>query len=400
MPASSPKDNMSNDKKPAAAEERYCSAGTRGEWIALNAQINSPEGPTDATQTLRREMSDLLLSHNLVVLSGLGTSLCVREKEKILAPTMGALWAAAHATAGAKFEAIMAKAGYDTAKHGENIELLLSRCLMADRLHGDADVKQFTEDTEAEIVRLVDFITEETGLDAHEAFLRKVARRPATKPRLKLFTTNYDLCFEAAAARTRFIAIDGFAPVAPHVFDGMNFDLDYVKRAADRETPEYLPNVYHLHKLHGSLSWEQAGEQTVRVARAKKPCIIFPRDSKFETSYEQPFLEMMSRFQTALREPNTGLLIVGFGCNDRHIVQPLQMALSSNVSLRVMLVDPVIEKKMNGAVERMRSLVKQGDARLSLLETGFERMVALLPDLVTRSEGEAHLHRFAQMLKK
>jgi hypothetical protein len=316
------------------------------------------------------------------------------------APTMNDLWAAAENRAGPGFDAVIKAVKYDGAVNGKNIELLLSRCLMAYRLNGEANVKTFTEQTEAEIVRLVNFVRHDTDLVAHETFLRKLARRPTTKPRLKVFTTNYDLCFEEAAARTRFIAIDGFSPVAPHVFDGMYFDYDYVKRGIERDMPEYLTNVYHLYKLHGSLNWAQAEEQTVRDPATTRPCIIYPRDSKFESSYEQPFLEMMSRFQAAVREPNTGLIVVGFGCNDRHIVQPLSMALASNINLRVLLVDPVIEKKDNPAIKRMNELVQQGDSRLSLLETGFERFVTLLPDLVTRSDSETHFERFSKSAAK
>ncbi len=383
---------------PPPPAERYCSAGTKGQWSDLSANLTTPDGTAETTTILRRELSELLLSQNLVVLCGLGTSLCVKGNAS--APTMDGLWTAAEAKAGAGFAAVIQAVKYDIAANGKNIELLLSRCLLAHRLNGDPEVKTFTEQTEAEIVRLVNFIQPDTDLGIHETFLRKLGRRPTTKPRLKVFTTNYDLCLEEAAARTRFIAIDGFSPVAPHVFDGMYYDYDYVKRGADRELPEYLTNVYHLYKLHGSLHWTQTGEQTLRDPTTKKPCIIYPRDSKFESSYEQPFLEMMSRFQTAIREPNTGLIVVGFGCNDRHIVQPLSMALASNINLRVLLVDPSIEKKDNATIKRMNELVKQGDSRLSLLETGFEKFVTLLPDLVTRSDSEAHFERFAKPVAK
>jgi hypothetical protein len=40
---------------------------------------------------------------------------------------------------------------------------------------------------------------------------------------MKLFTTNYDLCFEEAAARSRFVTVDGFSHAMPQEFDGAYF---------------------------------------------------------------------------------------------------------------------------------------------------------------------------------
>ena len=51
----------------------------------------------------------------------------------------------------------------------------------------------------------------------------------------------------------------------------------------------------------------------------------YPRYSKFESSFDQPFIELMSRFQLSLREPNTGLIVVGFGFNDHHMAEPIML---------------------------------------------------------------------------
>jgi hypothetical protein len=82
--------------------------------------------------------------------------------------------------------------------------------------------------------------------------------------------------------------------------------------------------------------------------------IIYPRLSKFESSYEQPFLEMMSRFQASLRQSNTGVLVIGFGFNDAHVAQPLLSALESNVNLKMVVVDPGLEASTNKTVGKLR----------------------------------------------
>jgi hypothetical protein len=375
---------------------RFQSARHGKTWQAL-------DGTGDAGERLSVELRDTLNSHNLVVLAGLGTTLCVKEGDKRLAPTMVDLWNAAKEKAGTDFAHVLNAAKYEgvakTDSDGnkeENIELLLSRCQMAAQILSDPKISDFISKTEELIVQRVSYLKDDRRLETHEAFLRKIARRPGGRPRLKLFTTNYDMCFEQAAAAARFIPVDGFALVTPHSFDGIYFDYDFVRKIPGKDSTEPVPNVFHLFKLHGSLNWRQPStSQTIKSLGPGKPVIIYPRDSKFETSYQQPFLEMMARFQAALREPNTGLVITGFGFNDQHLVEPILTALRSNVSLRLLVANPTISTSKSPAMQWLQSLVEQGDHRVTLLESTFENLVTLIPDLVTKTEDELHQERIA-----
>jgi hypothetical protein len=97
----------------------------------------------------------------------------------------------------------------------------------------------------------------------------------------------------------------------------------------------------------------------------------------------------MSRFHLALRQPNTSLLVAGFGFNDQHVAEPLLAAVRSNVSLRVFVVDPAIAQMTNRGKE-LRSLLEAGDTRITLFDSKFEEFITLLPDVVTTSEQEIH----------
>jgi hypothetical protein len=305
------------------------------------------------------------------------------------------LWDAAKAKAGTAFDSVKQKVNYTEAT--ENIEFLLSRCQMAEKLKSDPVIKKFVAETEKLIVEKCRFLNSGLNLSIHEAFLRKVARRSTRLPRAKLFTTNYDLCFESAASKARFVVTDGFSHSEPQEFDGSYFNYDFVRRHPDRETPDYIPNVFHLYKLHGSLDWEQSGTQILKVRNAAKPLIIYPRESKFESSYDQPFLEMMAAFQAALRQPNTGLLVIGFGFNDHHIAQPIASSVRSNVSLKAMMVSPSLENLSRPVIKETSDLITAGDSRLSLVATDFEKLVEVTPDLVAATEEEAHQGRVRRM---
>jgi hypothetical protein len=376
---------------------KFLSSATAPAWVTCLA----PEGADGSTrveadhrQKIEQLLTEVLLSENLVILSGLGTTLCLNKPgSPKIAPGMDDLWEAAAQKAGSKFEDLKTKVGYRTPPEGENIEGLLSQCQLSQQLQPAKEVADFIVDTEAIIVEKCRFLNEKTDLTVHEAFLRKVARRSTRQPRTRLFTTNYDLCFETAASHTRFIVVDGFSHTQPQEFDGGYFAYDFVRREQDRDIPDYIPNVFHIYKIHGSVDWELCGSQVVKVPTPAKPLIIYPRHSKFEASYDQPFIEMMSRFQVALRQPNTGLLIIGFGFNDRHIWQPVMSAVRSNVSLKAVVVDPVLANSAKEPVKEMEGLIRKGDTRLVLLAAGFEDLVPILPSLVSATEEEQHRER-------
>jgi hypothetical protein len=78
---------------------------------------------------------------------------------------------------------------------------------------------------------------------------------------------------------------------------------------------------------------------------ADKPLIIYPNSNKYESGYDQPFFEMMSRFQQAVRQPNTLLLCVGFSFGDKHFKNVIQEAVKSNPGLNFILAAPNFSQK-------------------------------------------------------
>jgi hypothetical protein len=367
------------------------------------------DDPASTFAAFERAVLDVLLSPNLVVLCCSGSSICVKDAAgKPCAPSMASLWSEASKLeqfgsvirqTGYSVSTPGQKTGYSVSTPGDNIEQLLSLCQLNQQLRADAEIAEFIVQAEKIIVDRCRFVKAGMQLDVHEAFLRKVARRSTRLPRMTLFTTNYDLCFETAASATRFVVIDGFSHTHPQEFDGTHFGYDLVRRDEEGEAPDFIPNVFHLYKIHGSVDWERDGTTITRGGRPESPLIIYPRHSKFELSYNQPFLEMMSRLQIALRQPNTGLLILGFGFNDQHINQPIVSALRSNVALKAMVVDPTLSSipSSRQPLLDLNALLDSGDLRLSFLSAKFEEFVPLLPDLVAATEEEQHRSRLKRL---
>ena len=336
-------------------------------------------------------LRSFLRSEHLVVLAGLGTSRCLTDASgQKVCPSMADLWGKAKAKSNGKFDAIKVRVKYPD-EAGQDIEELLSRCQTYCGLHDDNEVADFAKVAEEVIVASCRFPSPGSHCEIHETFLRRVARGPASKARVRIFTTNYDLAFEVAANNARFLVIDGFTYGQPQEFDGAHFTYDFVRRDERGEAPDYLPNVVHLCKLHGSVDWEDAGDgRVVRRSGVERPLIIYPRNTKFENSYSMPFVELMSRFQTCLRQQNIALLVIGSGLRDGHLRGPLEAAIRANVGLRVLVVDPEVKATPHPVAAEMMRLLKLGDRRLALCTASFEQFVPLLPDLVADSERERH----------
>jgi hypothetical protein len=377
---------------------KFISASTDGRWV--ETESGDPKGSPEYEEAgqnkkkLQQCIRDVLSSENLIILCGLGTSLCLnKDRKPAIAPTMPDLWKAAQEIAGGDFDEIKTRVNYASPKTGDDVELLLSLCHISQILNRDDKVESFIARTEAMIVGKCRFVSKDTQLDVHSAFLRKIARRSTRKPRVRIFTTNYDLCFETAASRIRFVLVDGFTHTQPQEFDGAHFELDLVRRDSDRDAVNYVGNVVHLYKLHGSVDWEERNGQIFRSELPEKPVMVYPRATKFEMSYNQPYFEIMSRFQSSLRQANTGLLVVGCGFNDTHISQPLMAAVASNINLKALIVSPGLHEPKKPDLQKLGELVKDGDWRLSLAAMRFEDFVPLIPDLYAETEEEQHSRR-------
>lgn len=333
---------------------------------------------------------DLLESQNLILLSGSGTSL----GEKVKGPSMATFYEGVKALE--MFEDVL-----DIVKHDrddKNIEVLLSRShtslqFLEEELK--TKVTSFIEEAEKHIAQTCRDFLHKADLSTHETMLRRLSRRSPLKPRLRLFTTNYDLCFEQAASHIECPIIDGFSYSIPQRFSPRYFIYDFVRRSFNRnESPEYVEGVFHLYKIHGSVDWKRLSDGGIeKDDKTDKPCLIYPASTKYEHSYAQPHLEMMSQLLTALREPNTTLLIIGFGFNDAHLSQPILSAIHSNSGLRLIFVDSECEKKVASENDakyhrELKAFIDENDDRITLVNATFDNFVSKIPDLSRQTEEE------------
>ena len=223
----------------------------------------------------------------------------------------------------------------------------------------------------------------------HKIFLDKILQRKLTNPRVKLFTLNYDTLFEDAARLSNTILIDGFSYTFPRTFSGRFFDFDIVQREGSKlkEEDNFVQRVLHLHKLHGSINWTRntATNEVIMESEPKVPLMVYPRESKYEDSYEQPFFEMMARFQRNLRQSNDTLLIcIGYSFNDKHINSAIEEALNQNPGFRLAVIDPGINSDNASMTEIRKNTLKTN--RIMMVSETFSDFAANYPEIQTYND--------------
>ena len=339
------------------------------------------------TQTL---LTSMQMQH-VIVLAGSG---CSRGVD---GPSMQRLWEKAVEEKTAKKAAIdtAKKVNVDLAGADKNIEAFLSKIEAYLEVYTDKDVGDFLSACKKVILDECSNFLSEDKLHAHRIFLHRMSRRRVRDSRLQVFTTNYDLCFERAAAALGCVALDGFSFTHPRQYDPRFFGYDIVRRRAGAdETAQYLEGVFLLYKMHGSVNWARDWDGGISEKSKPDPweaCMIYPAAGKYQQSYSQPYLESMARFLAAVREPNTCVLVVGFGFNDDHLTQPLLAAVKSNPHLRLIVVDPCAEKNEidgNRHWKEIASLSKRSDD-VWLVNADFPQFANLIPDLKALTPAES-----------
>jgi hypothetical protein len=378
-------------------------------WKELKPDVPGGTDPAEeqrilaASKGVKDELKAFLLSslqmQHVVVLAGSGTSLGPVTK----GPSMWALWDycvnedpgqgtpfSALSPAAAK---VIAEIGYDLIIEKENIEALLSRCEAYLQVHTSPDVASFvTESKRVILQKCSEFIEpgDASQLAAHRTFLHRLSRRRVRDSRLKLFTTNYDLCFETAAGKQGLVVLDGFSFTQPRQFDPRFFLYDIVRRPAiGDEIGTPLEGVFHMYKLHGSVNWSRKADNETVVEPNPSPesaCLIYPAKGKYQQSYVQPHLELISQYFSVLREPNTCLIVVGFGFNDDHLSEPILAAVRTNPHLRLIIVNPSADDltarphEKNKYWEKLFDLARQGED-VWLINAYFGDFAEMIPDL-------------------
>jgi SIR2-like domain len=375
-------------------------AGRTSDWM----NVAGRGGEDKASERLMQLLSGALTTRNLLVLTGSGASIAVGG------PSMGKLWDACSVLP--EHNEVVALVNHPRAANREkDIEHLLSLCLFYSRLHADTDpggkkVKEYQVNAEKEISRLCrEFVGPAGGMNGYVELLRRLVPRRGDFPRTKIFTTNYDLCLEVAAEHLGMPYVDGFSFGYPRRFHGRWLDYDFVRRGKDRTGSEFLDGVFQLLKLHGSIDWEleEATRTIFRVPKTSKPHLVYPRDEKFALSYEQPFLEMISRYQSALREPDTCIFVVGFGFNDHHLVQPIRTALLTNPnSFKMVIADHQIESKIGKPGWEAWTELSEcqlAGADITFVEGAFENFSQMLPSFSDARRQDDLVNRLVEALE-
>lgn len=370
---------------------------------------NDPNKLDYAIKTKRNKYSEFLNNQfeNLVVLTGAGSSVGIGEniilgdvsierKGRLLAQLWDDVVAVITQPVLDKF-CILVKYEEkykendddddDDFKYVKNLEKLLSLANIAKNYVVDIPLKGETSIDIEEIIKQIEVIIKENCTlklpenAPHSTFIEKITKRKVTLPRIKLFTLNYDTFFEQAGRKKNFTIIDGFSFSHPRTFSGRNFDLDIVSRNSSRvkEEDNFVQKVFHLYKPHGSVDWTKDNYEIIQKDNVKNPLMIFPKDSKYESSYEQPYFEMMSRFQQNLRNDNILLICIGFSFSDKHIVTAIIEALEQNPGFQLMVVNKDIDIKTPAFLPVFEASKRHNN--IVLVDELFEDFANYYPDL-------------------
>lgn len=279
-----------------------------------------------------------------------------------------------------------------------NIEDLLSWCEAYLQINENIEVKNFVDSCKKIILNECTFVKAGDQLDGHRTFVHRLSKRRSRDSRLKIFTTNYDTCFEEAASNQGLVVIDGFSFTQPRYYDPRFFDYDIVRRSLDNnQSDSFVEGVFQIYKLHGSVNWKRDRNSKFIVESTPQPedaCMIFPAKGKYQQSYIQPHLELMARYLSCLRNPNTCVVITGFGFNDDHLSEPLVSAIKSNPNLKIIIADFSAEVNITGentsASKYWNTLVELSDtgSDITFINASFQDFATLIPDLSSLSPAD------------
>ena len=232
-------------------------------------------------------------------------------------------------------------------------ELLKRLSTMSDLLKDETYVRLMKPaTTEKEVLsgiqllkeKLLDFVYEKCS-----AFDEKIADEICGKilglkdsflfDRLKIFTTNYDICTESVCEKQNHAVTTGFKTRGTFsIWDRTAF-----------KDPSY---VIHIYKLHGSITWFKYGDKIVQMPPIERRLatlqgeklevqMLYPLTGK--EVFKPPFHELSYILQKTL-ESCFICIVIGYSFRDEAMNSIFSNAKKENKNLKILLIDPNAEK--------------------------------------------------------
>jgi len=235
---------------------------------------------------------------------------------------------------------------------------------------------------------------------AHREFFRRLLRsRRLDLPRVKVFTSNYDLVIERTLDDAGIPYFDGFVGTVDRVMRLETYQQDlYLPPQGDSRRLMRVPNVLYLYKIHGSVNWRTStslaafGTSSIKQSATDATdgaelTLIYPTPHKESDVLGHPYADLLRMLSTTLSAPETAILIVGYGFADEHINRLILQTLPSNPTLQIFIVDPfgVLERQEDPSGEYsfgsspVARLAQIPDQRLAVL-TGMDARFSTLAE--------------------
>ena len=216
---------------------------------------------------------------------------------------------------------------YDDANATPNIEQLSDLVIAHWTNSGDPRFSRLESRLRDLILERILSVTH-PNLDNHCRFFEALKRRAFGLPcSVWIFTTNYDLLFETAAARVGVTLENGFCGTTERFFQPSLFKSTSGVILGRGFSPSNGLTV-RLVKLHGSISWVEESSQfyerhPAALAPGARRVMILPRRKKVMDTLTPPYDTLFGQATKALGGECRYLVSCGFSFADEHINQQL-----------------------------------------------------------------------------
>lgn len=217
----------------------------------------------------------------------------------------------------------------------------------------------------------------------HIPFLAKLIARDPNLGRTHLFTLNYDTLLEQAMEELGIQYFDGFSGRANSRFDPAVYGLDvyYPGDVAEGRVRRF-DKFLQFYKLHGSIHWYTTADgafharhrdlafaqkyrnsnPAAKAALLQSPEFaavesfgILPTSQKFTQTLDIPYAHLFRLFHARLNQPQTFLIVAGYGFGDDHVNRIVESALT-NPSLVMLVVEPDPKSQILERIKRYQGL--------------------------------------------